>query len=92
MSVSASLDSPLGPWHPIGEWKLAAAGGSNTFELEAPTWALPYGAELIANDKPFLVVFQGEIHSPILRFYPETAFGGTRVMDLLAGDPLPRIC
>ena len=22
----------------------------------------------------------------------ETAFGGKRVMDLLAGDPLPRIC
>ena len=22
----------------------------------------------------------------------ETAFGGTRVMDLLVGDPLPRIC
>ena len=22
----------------------------------------------------------------------ETAFGGQRVMDLLAGDPLPRIC
>jgi hydrogenase expression/formation protein HypE len=22
----------------------------------------------------------------------ETAFGGRRVMDLLAGDPLPRIC
>jgi hydrogenase expression/formation protein HypE len=22
----------------------------------------------------------------------DTAFGGRRVMDLLAGDPLPRIC
>jgi hydrogenase expression/formation protein HypE len=22
----------------------------------------------------------------------ETAFGGTRVVDMLAGDPLPRIC
>jgi hydrogenase expression/formation protein HypE len=22
----------------------------------------------------------------------DTAFGGTRVVDMLAGDPLPRIC
>jgi hydrogenase maturation factor len=22
----------------------------------------------------------------------ETSFGGTRVVDMLAGDPLPRIC
>ncbi|MGI1662953.1 ABC transporter permease [Palleronia sp. KMU-117] len=33
-------------------------------------------AEFIANDKPILVGFQGELHMPIFRFYPETAFGG----------------
>ena len=33
-------------------------------------------AEVIANDKPLLVSFQGELHVPITTFYPETAFGG----------------
>jgi microcin C transport system permease protein len=33
-------------------------------------------AELVANDKPLLVSYQGELHAPVFRFYPETAFGG----------------
>ena len=33
-------------------------------------------AEFIANDKPFLVSYRGELHFPVYRFYSETAFGG----------------
>lgn len=33
-------------------------------------------AEFVANEKPFLVVYGGEIRLPILVRYPETAFGG----------------
>jgi len=33
-------------------------------------------AELIANDKPFYVRFDGESYFPALVNYPETAFGG----------------
>ncbi len=33
-------------------------------------------AELVANDKPLLVSYRGELHTPFLRFYPETTFGG----------------
>jgi microcin C transport system permease protein len=33
-------------------------------------------AEFVANDKPFLVVYQGSAYMPIFRAYPETAFGG----------------
>ncbi|WP_298429852.1 ABC transporter permease [uncultured Jannaschia sp.] len=33
-------------------------------------------AELIANDKPLLVSYRGELHVPVFAFYPETAFGG----------------
>ena len=33
-------------------------------------------AELIANDQPFLVKFQGDYLSPLLYDYPETLFGG----------------
>ena len=33
-------------------------------------------AEVVANDKPFLVYFDGGFYAPILVAYPETAFGG----------------
>ncbi len=33
-------------------------------------------AEFTANDKPFLVYYQGEIYAPIFKAYPETTFGG----------------
>ncbi len=33
-------------------------------------------AELIANDRPLLVKYQGEYFTPIAKFYPETTFGG----------------
>lgn len=33
-------------------------------------------AEVIANDRPLLVSYRGELHTPFLNFYPETAFGG----------------
>lgn len=33
-------------------------------------------AEVLANDKPLLVRHKGAFYLPILRFYPETAFGG----------------
>ena len=33
-------------------------------------------AEDIANDKPFVVYFKGEVYFPIVKAYPETTFGG----------------
>jgi microcin C transport system permease protein len=33
-------------------------------------------AELISNDKPFLVYYNGSLYFPILKSYPETVFGG----------------
>ena len=33
-------------------------------------------AEVIANDKPFLVYFKGDVYFPIVKAYPETTFGG----------------
>ncbi len=52
-------------------------------------------AEFIANDKPYLVLYDGEIYSPVLTPYPETTFGGEFeteadyrdpfVMDLIKG-------
>lgn len=33
-------------------------------------------AEFLANDKPILLRYQGQFYMPILKFYPETEFGG----------------
>ncbi len=33
-------------------------------------------AELVANDKPLLVVYKNQYYFPIVQFYPETTFGG----------------
>ncbi len=33
-------------------------------------------AEFIANDKPIVVSYRGELFVPVFNFYPETAFGG----------------
>ena len=33
-------------------------------------------AELVANEKPFLVYYQGDFYTPVFKRYPETEFGG----------------
>jgi microcin C transport system permease protein len=33
-------------------------------------------ADFVANDKPLLVVFRGDLYSPVFQEYPETLFGG----------------
>ncbi len=47
-------------------------------------------AELIANDKPFLVVHDGEIYLPVFKAYPETAFGGQLPTEADYTDPYVR--
>ena len=39
-------------------------------------YGLSLFAELLANDHPLLVRYQGEWHAPFLKFYSEQAFGG----------------
>jgi microcin C transport system permease protein len=34
------------------------------------------GAEVVSNDKPFLVYYEGGLYWPIFKAYPETTFGG----------------
>ena len=33
-------------------------------------------APFLANDKPLVLSYKGELYFPILKFYPETTFGG----------------
>ncbi len=44
-------------------------------------------AEFIANDKPILVSYRGELRAPIFAFYPETAFGGDFRTEAAYSDP-----
>jgi len=39
-------------------------------------YGLSLFAELIANDRPVLVHYDGGYYMPVFKFYPETAFGG----------------
>ncbi|MGR3760574.1 ABC transporter permease [Roseobacteraceae bacterium NS-SX3] len=44
-------------------------------------------AEFIANDKPILVNYRGELYAPVFKFYPETAFGGDFQTEAIYRDP-----
>lgn len=44
-------------------------------------------AELLANDKPILIRYDGGFYSPLLRDYPETTFGGDFPTNTVYSDP-----
>ncbi|WP_037315015.1 ABC transporter permease [Ruegeria halocynthiae] len=44
-------------------------------------------AEFIANDKPILVKYRGELYTPIFNFYAETEFGGDFQTEAIYRDP-----
>jgi hypothetical protein len=39
VSLSASTDSPVGPWETIGEWDLTTGESTAVFKLDQPVWA-----------------------------------------------------
>mgnify|MGYP001259469208 CR=1 FL=1 len=45
------------------------------------------GAELISNDKPLLVIYEGDFYYPLLQTYPETTFGGDFATETDYRDP-----
>jgi microcin C transport system permease protein len=50
-------------------------------------YGLSLFAEYIANDRPIVISYRGELHFPIHRFYPETAFGGDFRTEAVYRDP-----
>jgi len=48
---------------------------------------LSLGAELIANDNPILVSYQGKLYYPMFKTYPETEFGGFLPTETSFRDP-----
>lgn len=47
-------------------------------------------AEFVANDKPLLVIHNGNYYMPIFKFYPETEFGGDFDTEADFSDPFVR--
>ncbi len=47
-------------------------------------------AEVLFNDKPLLVSYQGELYFPFLKAYPETVFGGDFETEADYSDPYVR--
>lgn len=47
-------------------------------------------AEILANDKPILLSYQGNLYSPVLFTYPETEFGGMFETEANYRDPYVR--
>ena len=47
-------------------------------------------AELVANDRPLIVSYQGQTYFPIFKDYPETVFGGDFETPTDFHDPLIR--
>ncbi len=45
-------------------------------------------AEFVANDKPFLVYYDGGLYMPIFKGYPETTFGGEFLTETDFRDPV----
>lgn len=50
-------------------------------------FAVSLGAELVANDKPLLLRYDGQFYVPVLRSYPETLFGGFMETEAEYRDP-----
>ena len=50
------------------------------FDANGEIFALLFGlslmAEILSNDQPLLVRYDGELYFPIIKSYPETTFGG----------------
>jgi len=53
----------------------------------AVVFTLSLFAEFIANDKPILVNYRGEMYMPIFNFYAETEFGGDFQTEAAYRDP-----
>ena len=61
--------------------------GYYSFWIFGILFVLSLGAELIANDKPIVFAYGGDLHFPTLFSYPETAFGGVLETEAAYRDP-----
>ncbi|RIX76054.1 ABC transporter permease [Acidovorax cavernicola] len=72
MAAPASVSPGRRAWrrfrrNRLGFWSLMLFGAMVLLSL---------GAELLSNDRPLIVRYEGRTYFPVLREYPETVFGG----------------
>lgn len=92
MSTSAKPDRFLGKKiTPITRRRInnfkANRRGYWSFWIFLFLFVLSLFAEFIANEKPILVVYDGELYTPTFKAYPETAFGGEFELEADYRDP-----
>ncbi|WP_130472729.1 ABC transporter permease [Candidatus Magnetaquicoccus inordinatus] len=61
--------------------------GFHSLWIFALLFVLSLGAELLANDKPLLIHYQGSYYFPLWQSYPETTFGGDFATEADYRDP-----
>ena len=88
--VEATAQAPLGEAVPPSRHRLGLSPlnqrrwrnfksnrrGYWSFWIFSALFLISLFAELIANDRPFLIKFDGKLYFPAFVNYPETAFGG----------------
>jgi microcin C transport system permease protein len=76
---------------PLARRRLAAfranRRGSWSLWIFGALFVLSLTANLVANDRPLLVRHDGRFYVPVLRAYPETAFGGVLPTEAAYRDP-----
>ena len=77
--------------NPINRRRLAAFRSSKRGMISLAIFGLLFFlslfAELLANDKPILIRYDGAFYSPLLKDYPETTFGGDFPTNTVYSDP-----
>jgi microcin C transport system permease protein len=98
-TIAAAPPRPARQWllgmplrlNPINQRRLANFKANRRGYVSLHIFLVLFGlsliAELIANDKPFLIHYDGGVYLPFLRAYPETTFGGVFPTEADYTDP-----
>lgn len=77
--------------NPMNRRRLAAFRASRRGMISLAIFGLLFFlslfAELLANDKPILIRYDGAFYSPLVKDYPETTFGGDFPTNTVYSDP-----
>ncbi len=76
MQQTITAQKPISP--AARSWRRFCANRRGYYSLWIFTvlLVLSLGAELLSNDRPLIVQYQGEYYVPLFAVYPETTFGG----------------
>jgi microcin C transport system permease protein len=78
---------PLSPWQRAWLRFRSNRRGYWSLWIFGVLFALSLCAEVLSNDKPLVVHYQGQYYFPIMKTYPETLFGGDFETEADYNDP-----